>query len=131
MKDQTIHMQQESVRKFNQSRICDLLQWSQSQLTWFIYNNGIRFMEEYFDHDEKAIDQLKTRREFWKWWKVLWNGRDAAYLEDLDGREDEIVLKIREILYNKMHNIKMLASEIYPPRHIYPKGFTHIKIEMK
>jgi hypothetical protein len=130
MDNQTLTNQTNAMRKFKQARICDLLQWKDAKHSWCIYNSGIQYLDEYFNNDKKAINQLLAYKRFWDWWKWTWHLRDEAYLNDIDGREDEISLKQRIDLYLTTHNVKILAAEIHPPRHVYPPNFTHIKIEM-
>jgi hypothetical protein len=124
------NQQQEAVNKFRQARILDLLQWTPGTYNIFLYNSGLEYLTGYFQSDANAVASLESRIEFWNWWKALWRGRDEAYLEDIDGREDEINVKTREQLYQTTHNVNILVAEIYPPRHVYPAGFVHTKIEI-
>jgi hypothetical protein len=130
VKNSDIALQQESVRRFNQARICDLLQWTQTKYNHFLFNGGIEFLSAYIGKDDPAVNRIAPRMEFWNWWKGLWNARDASFLEDVDGREDELPLRRREELYRIVHNVNILAAEIHPPRQAYPKDFVHHKIEM-
>ncbi len=127
---QTHTQQQQASIRFNQARACDLLQWQTGEFAMFIYERGHEYLAAYFGDDQQAIDKLSRRIEFWNWWKNEWNNRDAAYLHDIDGREDEISLRFRNKLYSDLHNIRILAAELSIPSIVYPKDFTIIKMEM-
>lgn len=130
MKTITLQQQKSAIMRFKQARVCDLLQWQQQAYSQFIYERGHEFLDAVFGNDTGAIYKLSRRTEFWEWWKVEWNTRDAVYLDDVDGREDELYITTRIRLYKALHSAEQLACELSIPRLVYPNDFTTINIEL-
>lgn len=130
MNESTIHQQQAAITKYNQARICDLLQWHINKYLLNIFEAGHAYLDAYFNNDKEAAKALARQKQFWNWWKGLWNARDEAFIEKMDGRENRATLRNRVEYYNAIHNPAVIASESFPPRQAYPAGFTHIKMEM-
>lgn len=130
MKTETITQQQDAALKFQQARVCDLLQWMPDTMAQFIYEKGFAFLDAVFGDDKKAIEMMEKHGMFWSWWKNQWQLRDEVYLHDVDGREDSLYLNTRNKLYRSLHNEHMLAAELSIPRTAYPADFTTVKIEM-
>lgn len=115
---------------FHQSRVCDLLRWHPDTLSQYIFNKGIEYLTDYFINDDEAVSKISKQPSFWGWWKNEWNMRDAAYLDVVDGREDELSVLTMNKIYRSLHLTSILICEIAPPRIVYPADFTTIKIEM-
>ncbi len=112
----------------NQARVIDLLQWNAAMYATFIYNCGLQYLEKYIGNDEEAINLLTPKTEFWNWWKILFNARDEAFIDEWDGFEDNTPVNDLRTIYHDLHNPAMLSCEIKPPSIVFGKNF--IKIEM-
>jgi hypothetical protein len=121
---------EKAIIKWKQGRVCDLLQWQPGKLAMFIYERGHDFLSALFGDDHEAIHKLSSRLEFWNWWKMQWNVRDEVYLDQVDGRQDELAINTRGKLYSSLHSAEILAAELTIPRIVYPADFTIVKIEM-
>lgn len=114
----------------NQARIIDLLKWTPAAYSAFMYNSGLQYLEKYTGRDQEAIGKLAPIAEFWNWWKVLWNARDEAFINEWDGMEDEVDAEDLRTLYRDIHNAQVLAADTAIPSIVYPKDFTVIKMAM-
>lgn len=120
--------QTQAAVKRNQSRIVDLLKWRPEQYSTFMYDCGLEFLVAYLGNDEEAINLLTPKEEFWIWWKNLFNLRDESFIREWDGMEDAISTADLYQLYRDLHNPKVLACEIHPPRYVYGRAFTQIEM---
>lgn len=123
----TIAQQQAAIAR-NQARVIDLLHWNPALYAMQVYNTGLQYLVAYIGNDEAAIDQLTARKEFWNWWKNQWNVRDDAFINEWDGLEDSIPRRDLESLYKELHNSKVLACEIHPPKIVYGTQFINIQM---
>ncbi len=123
----TIAQQQAAIAR-NQARVIDLLHWNPALYAMQVYNAGLQYLVAYIGNDEAAIDQLTARKEFWNWWKNQWNVRDDAFINEWDGLEDSIPRRDLESLYKELHNPKVLACEIHPPKIVYGTQFINIQM---
>jgi len=126
---QTIQQQQAAIIR-NQARVIDLLKWNMAAYSAFLYNSGLQYLEKYMRRDEDAIRKLTPRKEFWNWWKTLWNARDEAFIQEWDGLEDEVQAEDMRTLYRDIHNVDVLVCEVAPPSIAYPNDFSIIKKQM-
>lgn len=130
MKQTLTHEQEKAGVVRNQARVIDLLHWSLAAYSAHLYNCGLRFLEVYLSNDEDAVAKLAPRREFWNWWKNLFNARDEAFIEAWDGLEDSISTEDLRELYHDIHKPEMLACELAPPTIAFPPDFATIKSQL-
>ena len=112
----------------NQARVIDLLQWNAEMYAAHIYNSGLQYLAKYIGNDEEAINLLTPRTEFWNWWKLLFNARDEAFIDEWDGFEDSTPVNDLRTIYYDLHNPAVLACEIKPPSIVYGKSFVNIEM---
>lgn len=115
----------------NQARIIDLLKWNMATYSARMYEAGLRYLDAWVGKDQEAADMLLPRKEFWAWWKNLYNERDERFVHEWDGLEDAISVEDLRSLYRDLHNPKVLACIIAPPTVVFPADFATIKKEMR
>lgn len=123
--------QQQAAIIRNQARVIDLLQWNAGFYALNMYNAGLQYLVHYIGKDETAIDQLTARSEFWNWWKNCWNIRDEVFITEWDGLEDSISTRDLQQLYADLHNPKILACEIHPPKVVFGQHFITLQTNLK
>jgi hypothetical protein len=114
----------------NQARVIGLLQWNMAAYSNFMYNSGLQYLDKYTGKDDRAIGKLTPREEFWNWWKILWNARDEAFIDEYDGLEDHFTTDQLRKSYEFIHNTSVLAADTAIPSTVYPKDFSIIKTQM-
>lgn len=124
----TTHQQEAAIIR-NQVRVIDLLKWNTDGYAEFIYVCGLQYLEKYIG-DEEAINLLTPRKQFWNWWKLLFNARDEVFIQEWDGLEDSISIHDLRRMYNDIHSPAILACEISPPPIVYGKNFARIANEL-
>ncbi|MBN8668737.1 MAG: hypothetical protein J0M30_14665 [Chitinophagales bacterium] len=117
-------------RTRNEARVSDLLAWKDGEYTVFLWNSGLSYLSHYIGtKDPDAIRMLQGRKEFWNWWKMIHHGIDSGFVEEWDGLEGTVpIIDLRQ-MYRDLHDPKMLASEICPPKEVYGSDFVTIKME--
>src|SRR5688572_3587801 len=100
----------------NQARVIDLLQWRPEQYARFVYDSGIEYLEKYIGQDKEAISIVESRVQFWNWWKLHFNARNEAFIEEWDGMEDQLRATTLEAYYLDINSAEVLAAEIHPPK---------------
>lgn len=115
----------------NQQYILALLGWREEVYNNHMYKTGLRFLYEYMSNDEDAVNQLAPRKEFWNWWKNLYNIRNESFIEVWNSPKciETSCFELQRF-YLDLHNPSVLACEIHPPRICYPVSFTHISKEV-
>lgn len=121
--------QKEAVLQRNKARIVDLLKWSLDEYHVFLWNSGVHYLNIYLGKDKDAINELEARKVFWNWWINLWNSRDNAFIDQFDGLEDAYTTSRLVSTYHTIHNPKMLASEIHPPRVVFGENFINHQLK--
>lgn len=91
-------------------RICAVLGWNQGQLSWFQYEIGLKYLELY-TAPEGVKKILEGNREFWGWWKLNWNVRDEAFIE-----QDMSALPRHQCIwiYKALHDPQVIVQDVYP-----------------
>lgn len=110
-----------------QSSVLQLLNWTEEEYSHFIFETGFQYLDAYFGQDGQAINFVKTRKEFWTWFKNLWYYRDQSFVEAFDTTDTCQILKYR--LYKKLHNPHILACDIYPSRYVLGLDFPTINTQ--
>lgn len=90
-----------------------LLGWTEESMSWFIYNQGLRYLKLYLLNNQHDISILEANKIFWAWWKNHWNNRDRDFLI-LHKNHPVRDRAIREQLYQHYNDGKMLADSIHP-----------------
>lgn len=133
----TITYQREPATGIEELRyiVQQLLHWNDEQFGMYVYETGLEYCAAYFGRDQKTIDQVTRRKEFWNWWKLHWYKRDQCFVEFCqmaDGFEDEpLTVTDRLIIYHDLHRANVLACEIYPNRIVLGSDFHTVKMQMK
>ena len=115
----------ETTTKELQSKILQLLDWTEEEFSHFMFETGLAYLQAYFGTDIQAIDIVKTRKEFWTWFKNQWYYRDQSFVETFDCSESPESLTLH--LYYSLHNPTILACDIYPTRQVLGCNFPYIK----
>lgn len=90
-----------------------LLGWTEEAMSWFVYNQGLRYLKVYLLNNHQDIRILETSKIFWAWWKNHWANRDRDFLL-LQKHHPVRDREIREQLYQHYNDGKMLADSIHP-----------------
>lgn len=107
------------------------LGWTEQDYLLNVLEHGFSYLDIFYDQESDIIDYLAKSEMFWNWWKHFWAKRDEALYEDMkagSGNPDEIAPHLRHAYYKKIHEPLVLVCEIRPPRVLFGKGFTHLKI---
>lgn len=75
-------------------QILQLLEWTDEQLSMFIFETGLDYLKAYFGDDQQAIDIVKKRKQFWNWFKNHWLARDQSFVETFDCGDAPMSLKL-------------------------------------
>lgn len=119
-----------AVRTRNAARITDLLKWEDGAYNTFLWNCGLRYLTHYIGaKDPDGIAMLKGRTEFWNWWKMIYHAIDEQFVNEWDGLEDTVPFEDLREMYRDLHDPKMLACEICPPKEVYGSDFVTVKLE--
>lgn len=115
---------------FSTARVYDLLQWTAETYNSHQFNTALIYLRHYFSGDGEAVSLLSRQTAFWSWWIGLWSARNESFRFDWDGVEGQLSAQELRQLYFTIHNPKILAAEIAPPRCVYPAGFSTIQTVM-
>jgi 3'-phosphoadenosine 5'-phosphosulfate sulfotransferase (PAPS reductase)/FAD synthetase len=108
-----------------QAEIIKLLHWSEEELSQFIFESGLAYLEAYFIGDADAIDKVSRFKAFWNWFKNHWTYRDQAFLECC--WLDDMPIEFRLKMYQSLHKPEVLACEIYPSSTVLGDDFSTVK----
>lgn len=76
----TLVQQQQKKEQILKQRICELLQWDESEYANFQYETGLAYLHAYIPNDPEGADELTRSRIFWKWWINAWVQRDESFI---------------------------------------------------
>jgi hypothetical protein len=110
-----------------QKEVLNLLCWNEEDLSCFIYECGVAYLQAYFGNDTDAISHVEHKREFWNWFKNQWQYRDQVFFESMI-LDFSLPLFMRREMYKALHSPAMLACEIYPSKTVLGTDFSTLKI---
>lgn len=92
------------------NRILPMLEWTELQYCYFMYGEGLKYLQIYLQGDMHAIGIIERSPVFWGWWKNHWTIRDEVYLQSYE-EMCQISLYFREAAYKALHNADLLTQE--------------------
>ena len=66
--------------KSNSARLCAVLRHSETDMFWFTWDSGMKFLCAQCGNDAWAIDMLKHESFYWNWFINQWKLRDEAFI---------------------------------------------------
>lgn len=105
---QTIQQQMALTR----AQVIKCLRWTEEQHFDFVHKMGVQYLREFVPDNDAILEQLKSSRMFWGFWKNEWHRRDLVFMEDANGYTADYNCE----LYRMVHNAHWLHNELSPGR---------------
>jgi hypothetical protein len=91
------------------ARVAKVIGESEENLILFFHESAYEFLELITGDNEKAIQYLPRTKEFWGYWKRVWQNADFEFLNHVRDYACESVYSRRELfnLYKYFHRITL------------------------
>lgn len=92
-----------------------MLGWDDMDYAEYQFKMGIAYLMWYLPCDENMRQRLSYSKQFWNWFKHVWNVHDESWLTYTYSLK-EMHVQMRWALYEELHNPRVLAVEEKPNR---------------
>ncbi len=100
-----------------------LLQLSQEDMNVMMFERAEQWLTQVQNFDHGATSAIMKESDFWAWWIIQWQARDAGFLHFFGAVTANCARKTQclQDIYMKYHSIENL--NIYPSRKILQAGY--------
>lgn len=108
-----------------EERICNVLAITKDEYSWYIYENGLAYLDNYLKGNEHLKKYYERSKLFWAWFRNMFYEMDAVVVSSFHFGE----LKSARAIYDAVHNASDVAKERTPPRCVQKEIQNMIKNE--
>jgi hypothetical protein len=107
-----------------ESKVRDLLQWSEDQYNELVLETGIQYLEAMAPEYKQVTRQISKSEIFWNWWRSHWQRRDEQFLEECETWHT--TLEKYRTVYRNHNDAKMLLANVYLNSNVLHESYAQL-----